>query len=323
MNDEREQITSCQDDTVDMAIGGQAVIEGVMMRSPDTIATAVRLPDGTIEVRKKPYRGFVKIHRWLDIPVLRGAINFFEMLVVGMETLNWSADVQMKYEDREQGKESKSRTFMNSLMLGGSIVMALVISLGLFFALPIWVATLLGLSKGALLFNLVAGAIRLSLFLLYVALISLMPDVKRLFRYHGAEHMSIYTLEASAPLSIDEARGRSRLHPRCGTSFILIVALFSMILFGVADSLFPLIFGHMQTFPERLATHLVLLPLVAGASYELLKISGRYRSNPLIRAMTVPGLWLQRITTADPDDDMIEVALCALKVSLGREETPS
>jgi uncharacterized protein YqhQ len=240
-----------------------------------------------------------------------------------METLNWSADVQMKYEDREQGKESKSRTFLNSLMLGGSIVMALVISLGLFFALPIWIATLLGLSKGALLFNLVAGAIRLSLFLLYVALISLMPDVKRLFRYHGAEHMSIFTLEASAPLSLDEARGRSRLHPRCGTSFILIVALFSMILFGVADSLFPLVFGHLQTFPERFATHLVLLPLVAGASYELLKISGKYRSNPLIRAMTVPGLWLQRLTTADPDDDMIEVALCALKVSLGREETPS
>lgn len=323
MSDEREQVTSCQDDTVDMAIGGQAVIEGVMMRSPDTIATAVRLPDGTIEVRKKPYRGFVKTHRWLNIPVLRGAINFFEMLVVGMETLNWSADVQMKYEDREQGKESKSRTFMNSLMLGGSIVMALVISLGLFFALPIWVATLLGLSRGALLFNLVAGVIRLSLFLLYVALISLMPDVKRLFRYHGAEHMSIYTLEASAPLSLDEARGRSRLHPRCGTSFILIVALFSMILFGVADSLFPVVFGHLQTFPQRLATHLVLLPFVAGTSYELLKISGKYRSNPLIRFMTVPGLWLQRITTAEPDDDMIEVALCALKVSLGREETPS
>jgi len=323
MNGDNERPIIALDESVDMAVGGQAVIEGVMMRSPDAIATAVRLPDGTIELRKRPYRGFVKTHKYLDIPILRGAVNFFEMLIIGMETLNWSADIQIRYEDKINGKESKSRSFWNTVLLGGSIVIALIVALAVFFALPIWIATLLGLSKGALLFNLVAGVIRLTLFLLYVSLISLMPDVKRLFRYHGAEHMSIFTLEASAPLSVESARLRSRLHPRCGTSFILIVALFSMILFGIADSLFPVVFGHLQSFPERLATHLILLPLVAGTSYELLKLSGKFRSNPLFRIFMTPGLWLQRITTADPDDEMIEVALCALRSSLEKEEAIS
>lgn len=307
--------------SVDMNIGGQAVIEGVMMRSPSHIATAVRLPDGSIEMKKRPYVSFIKRHKYLDVPVVRGAINFFEMLYIGMETLNWSADIQMKYEDKDKGRDSEKKSFINTALLIGSIVAAVIVAMGLFFALPIWVATLLGFSKGALLFNLVAGAIRLTLFFLYVVLISLMPDVKRLFRYHGAEHMSIYTLEASAPLNVDSARGRSRLHPRCGTSFILIVALFSMILFGVADSLFPMIFGHMQSFVERLATHLILLPLVAGASYELLKLSGKFRASRFTQALISPGLMLQRLTTAEPDDTMLEVALCALKAALDTGES--
>lgn len=308
------------DSTVDMAVGGQAVIEGVMMRSPNFIATAVRLPDGTIEMKKRPYISFVKRHRFLDIPVVRGAVSFFEMLYIGMETLNWSADIQMKYDDKDKGRDTAKSSFVNTMLLIGSIVFAIIVAMGLFFALPIWIATLLGLSKGALLFNLVAGVMRLTLFLIYILLISLMPDIKRLFRYHGAEHMSIYTLEASAPLDVESARGRSRLHPRCGTSFILIVALFSMILFGVADSLFPMIFGHLQSFPERLATHLLLLPFVAGSSFELLKLSGKFRSNRLIQILMSPGLMLQKLTTAEPDDDMLEVAMCALKGALDTGE---
>ena len=311
---------SSLDGSVDMGVGGQAVIEGVMMRSPQAIATAVRLPDGTIELKKRPYTSFVKVHRFMDVPIIRGAINFFEMLVIGIETLNWSADIQMQYEDRLQGKDTPKRSFWNSVMLAGSVVVAFIIALAVFFALPIYIATLLGLSKGALLFNLVAGAVRLTLFLLYIFLISLMPDIKRLFRYHGAEHKSIFTLEASAPLDVESARDKSRLHPRCGTSFILIVALFSIVLFGIADSLFPLVVGHMQSFPERLATHLLLLPIVAGTSYELLKLSGKFRSKRLTKLLIAPGLWLQNITTAEPDDDMIEVAMCALKAVLGREE---
>ena len=314
------------DQTVDLAIGGQAVIEGVMMRSPHTIATAVRLPNGTIELRKRGYKSFVQRHPWLNIPIIRGAVNFFEMLGIGMDTLNWSADMQMKYADADANGEVKTEEkspLVNTIMLWGSVVFALVFGMGLFFALPIFIATISGLTKGALLFNIEAGVIRLCLFFLYIYLISKMPDIKRVFRYHGAEHMSIFALEASDRLDVASARLRSRFHPRCGTSFILIVAIFSIVLFGIADSLFPMIFGHLQSYVERLLTHLSLLPFVAGASYELLKLSGRFRDNGLVKMLIAPGLWLQTMTTAEPDDEMLEVALCALKAAMATEETAS
>ena len=316
-----DNLSATIDSTVDLNVGGQAVIEGVMMRSPDAIATAVRLPDGTIEVTKRPYKPLVKRYRFLNVPVFRGALSFFEMLIIGLETLNWSADIQMRYEDEQAGKkQTDKKSITNMLLLAGSMIFAFAIALAVFFALPIYVATLLGLTKGALLFNLVAGGIRMVLFVLYISLISLMKDIKRIFRYHGAEHMSIYALEASEELNLDSARTKSRFHPRCGTSFILVVALFSILIFGIADSLFPMVFGHMQSLPERLITHLSIMPLVAGASYELLKLSGKFRSNSLVRFLIMPGLWLQNMTTAEPDDDMLEVALCALKTALGEEE---
>ena len=309
------------EESVDMNVGGQAVIEGVMMRSPKVIATAVRLPDGTIELNKKPFVSFIKRHKYLNFPVIRGAINFFEMLIIGLDTLNWSADVQMRFEDNKEEKPaSRSKNFLNNLLLGGTIFFALAIVILVFFTLPIYIATLLGLSKGALLFNLVAGTIRLLLFLLYVFLISKMPDIKRVFCYHGAEHMSIFALEASDTLNIESVRNKSRFHPRCGTSFIFIVALFSIIFFGLTDSVFPFVFGHMQSFPERLATHLLILPAIAGLSYEILKFSGKFRSNSLVKTLILPGLWLQKLTTGYPDDDMLEVALCALKAALDIEE---
>ncbi len=160
----------------------------------------------------------------------------------------------------------------------------------------------------------------LILFVLYIWLITKMPDIRRVFQYHWREHMSIYALEASSDLDVESARRESRFHPRCGTSFILIVAIASVILFGIADSFFPMVFGHMQSLPERLATHLLLLPFVAGASYELLKLSGRYRSNRFVRFLVAPGLWLQTMTTGVPDDGMLEVALCALKAAIAKEE---
>ena len=311
--------------SVDMNVGGQAVIEGVMMRSPTAIATAVRLPDGTIEIQRKPYTALIKRFRLLNIPILRGAISFFEMLVIGIETLNWSADRQMQYEDRQTGNDTPTRweKIKNGIILGGTMIVALAAAMGIFFAVPILIATLLGLSKGALLFNLAAGAIRLSLFVLYIYLIAKLPDIRRVFRYHGAEHMSIFALEASHDLEVGMVRGHSRFHPRCGTSFILIVALFSIFLFGIADSLFVIIAGHTQSMAERLITHLSLLPLVGGISFELLKLSGKLRSNRIVQFLTAPGLWMQRFTTAEPDDDMLEVAICALKAAIGTEESTS
>ena len=322
------------DRTVDMSMGGQAVIEGVMMRSPHAIATAVRLPDGTIEMKKRPYTSFVHRHLFLNIPIIRGAVSFFEMLVIGIETLNWSADIQMQFEDEKNGTANdrggsagvpasgdKSGVKWNGIILWGSMAVAFVIGLAVFFALPILVATLLGLAKGALLFNIVAGIVRLGLFVLYIYLITRIPDIRRVFRYHGAEHKSIFALEASSELTIESAQKESRFHPRCGTSFILIVAIASIVLFGIADSLFPVLFGHLQSVPERLATHLLLLPFVAGASYELLKLSGRFRANRLVKFLIAPGLWLQTMTTGEPDDGMLEVALCALTAALAREES--
>ncbi|MCK4823495.1 DUF1385 domain-containing protein, partial [bacterium] len=222
-----EKNASAFKETVDMNVGGQAVIEGVMMRSPKAIATAVRLPDGTIELKKKPFVSFVTRYKYFNIPVLRGAINFIEMLFIGLDTLNWSADVQMRFEDNKEGKnDSRGKRIRDTLLMGVTFFLAFVFAILIFFMLPIYVATLFGLTKGALLFNLIAGIIRLILFLSYILLISKMPDVKRIFRYHGAEHMSIFALEASDTLSIESARNKSRFHPRCGTSFILIVVLF-------------------------------------------------------------------------------------------------
>ncbi|MFC1650910.1 DUF1385 domain-containing protein [Candidatus Latescibacterota bacterium] len=309
------------DKSVDMNVGGQAVIEGVMMRSPKYIATAVRLPDGTIELKKKPFESFITRHKFLNIPIIRGGINFAEMLVIGIETLNWSADIQMKYEDKKEGiEDSKAKRIRDAVIMGFTFIFAFSLAMLLFFMLPIYLATLLGLAKGALVFNLVAGAIRLIIFLAYIMLISKMKDVQRIFRYHGAEHMSIFAHEASEELNVESARTKSRFHPRCGTSFILIVVLFSILFLGTADALFPRVFGHMQSILERFATHLALLPVVAGISYELLKLSGRFRSNKLVKLLILPGLWLQKLTTGLPDDEMLEVALCALNAAIDAEE---
>jgi uncharacterized protein YqhQ len=311
-------------ETKDMNVGGQAVIEGVMMRSPQIIATAVRLPNGAIEVKRQPYVTLTKRYRILNIPILRGAINFFEVLIIGFDTLNWSADIQMEYEEKKEGKKVvKPTRYKNMLILGGTMIIAFSLALAIFFALPIYIATLLGLTRGAVLFNIVAGTIRITLFLIYIFVVTKIPDMKRIFRYHGAEHMSIFALESSGDLTVNSARKKSRFHPRCGTSFLLIVAFFSIFLFGIADSLFPVIFGHLQSIGERLITHLLLLPFVGGVSYEALKLSGRFRSSLLVKILIAPGLWLQTMTTGEPDDDMLEVAICALKSALDQKVTES
>jgi len=193
------------------------------------------------------------------------------------------------------------------------------LGIGLFFFLPLLVAQFLGLQQNALEFNLVAGAVRTTLLVLYMWTISQWREIQRVFQYHGAEHKSIFTLEAGAELTVAAARGFGRLHPRCGTSFMLIVVLFAIAVFACVDSLFVVVFGHTQSLFERFATHFSLLPFIAGISFELLKISGKKRNHPLTRVLIAPGLWLQRITTREPDDDQLEVALVALRCVLGEE----
>lgn len=309
----------------DLNVGGQAVIEGVMMRSKDRVATAVRLPDGEIKVKSDPYQAFTARHNWLNVPIVRGAVTFVEMMIVGIKTLNFSAEVAVeeaeKAEAQEKGKEYHGgNKRANSAYLVATAVFAMALGIFVFFFLPLFLSDQFGISREAVSFNLMAGAIRLALFLVYVWSISLFKDFRRIFEYHGAEHKSIFAYEMGEDLLPERAREHTRFHPRCGTSFILIVALSAIFIYSVSDSIFTVIAGHPPELLTRFAVHFSLLPLVAGGSYELLKLSGKTRDNSFTRILIQPGLWLQRITTKEPSLDQLEVAIAALKAALGVEE---
>ena len=310
----------------DLNVGGPAVIEGVMMRSEDRVATAVRIPNGQIMVKTEDYRSLTKRHKILGLPIVRGAVTFVEMLVIGIKTLNFSADIAIKEQEKldaeEKGedyeqKESKS----NSFMLGATVVFALALGIFIFFFLPLAISTLFHVDKNAVWFNLVSGAIRLTMFVLYVWGISFFGEFKRIFQYHGAEHKSIYAYEMGDELIPERAACHTRLHPRCGTSFIIIVALAAVLIYAVSDTIFAIYAGHAPDLLTRFAVHFSLLPFVAGGSYELLKLSGKTRDNRFTRLIIKPGLWLQRITTSEPSMDQLEVAIVALEASLGITES--
>ncbi len=308
----------------DLNVGGQAVIEGVMMRSSDKISTAVRIPNGEILVKTEDYKSLSAKHKILNIPILRGAVSFVEMMIVGIKTLNFSADIAMQEAEKEEaeqkGEEYKvEEKKSNGWMLALSAIFALGFGIAIFFLTPLVLTDYFGITKDALMFNLVAGGIRLTMFVLYVWGISFFGEFKRIFQYHGAEHKSIYAYEMGDDLTPERAATHTRLHPRCGTSFILIVALLAMVIYAVSDTVFTVYMGVAPVWYERFAVHFSLLPLVAGVSYELLKISGKTRENALTKFLIQPGLWLQMITTKEPSKDQIEVALAALKASLGIE----
>lgn len=292
------------------------------MRSKDRISTAVRLSNGEILVKNDPYRSLTARVKVLGWPIIRGAVSFIEMLLIGMKTLNFSADTAVRELEKQEAAD-KGETYVekgkkaNNLFLIGSAVFALAAGIFLFFFLPLALASLFGVSKEAVSFNLMAGAIRLTMFVAYVWLISLFSEFKRIFQYHGAEHKSIYAYEMGDELTPEKAACHTRFHPRCGTSFILIVALVAILLYGVSDTIFALLVGHAPALITRFALHFSLLPLVAGGSYELLKLSGKTRDNGLTRILIKPGLWLQKITTKEPSLAQIEVAIAALEASLG------
>jgi len=293
-----------------------------MMRSKDRIATAVRKPDGEIVVKTEPYQSLTVRRKALGLPILRGVVVFIEMLVIGIKTLNFSAEIAVeaieKQEAEEKGEPVKAtKEGGNQLYLWGTVLLGLVIGLGLFLALPIFLASLLGMERDALPFNLMAGAIRLTIFLAYVWVISQFSEFRRIFEYHGAEHKSIYAYEMGDDLTPEKAACHTRFHPRCGTSFILIVALFAIMVYTISDSIYAVVTGAAPEFFTRLGLHFSLLPVVAGTSYELLKLSGRTRDNALTKILIVPGLWLQKITTKEPSMDQLEVAIVALESSLG------
>ncbi|MEW6050757.1 MAG: DUF1385 domain-containing protein [Candidatus Zixiibacteriota bacterium] len=310
----------------DLNVGGQAVIEGVMMRSKDRVATAVRIPSGEIIVKTEPFVSVTSRNKSLGLPIVRGAIAFFEMLVLGIRTLNFSADIAVKEIEKEEARlkgevyrEATKKS--NPLYLTFTAIAALGIGIAVFFFLPLAIANLLGIQTDALGFNLLAGAIRLSMFVIYVWLISLFKEFNRIFQYHGAEHKSIYAYEVGDELTPERAATHTRFHPRCGTSFILIVALSAIAVYAISDTLFAVITGHPPQLLVRFAVHLSLLPLVSGGSYELLKLSGRTRDNTITKVLIRPGLWLQKITTKEPSLDQLEVAIAAMEAALGVSES--
>jgi len=306
----------------DLNIGGQAVIEGVMMRSADRIATAVRKPNGEILVKSEDYKSLASRHKLLNIPIIRGAIAFVEMLVIGIRTLNFSADIAMKEIEKaeaakngEKYEEKESRS--NALWLALSAVVAIALGVGIFFFLPLAISNLFSIDKNAVWFNLVAGGIRLTMFVAYVWIISLFGEFRRIFQYHGAEHKAIFAHEMGDDLTCERAACHTRFHPRCGTSFILIVALTAILIYAISDTIYALSTGSPPSLGTRFSIHLSLLPLVAGGSYELLKLSGKTRDKSVTRLLIKPGLWLQKITTKEPSMDQLEVGITALKASLG------
>ena len=290
-------------------IGGQAVIEGVMMKNMDRYAVSVRKPNGKIETKVEECVSFAEKHPLFQLPVFRGMANFLESMVIGMKTLNYSASF---YEDEEEQTESRTEQLLEKILgekaekiiMGIVLVFSLAISIGLFMILPYIASEALGkLIRNEYVILFMEGIIRIAIFLGYIVLISRMEDIKRVFMYHGAEHKTINCLEAGVPLTPENVDNFSRLHKRCGTSFIFIVMIISMVFF---------FFIRVDTIWLRIVLRLLFLPLVAGVSYEFIRLAGR-TDNPLMKVLSLPGKAMQKLTTREPDDDMIEVAIAAVE----------
>lgn len=306
-----------------MPIGGQAVIEGVMMRSPKRIATAIRRASGEIEIKISEFVSLIQKKPFLNIPVVRGAITLIEVMVLGIKTLQWSADKAMEDMESDEEKAKKAKAEKKAGMSTASAILtvgaALAIGISMFFILPLYLTTeIFNIEKDALLFNLTSGLIRIIFFLLYVWGISLMKDVKRLFQYHGAEHKTIFAFEDKVFLTAENTQKYTTYHPRCGTSFLVIVMLISLLFFAFLDTLIISLYGDIS-FVIRILTHIPLIPVIGGLGYEAIKASARYNHLKIVQFLILPGLGLQRITTNEPDYQQLEVAIAALKAALGEE----
>ena len=324
---------SCCNEQFKTTIGGQALIEGIMMRGPEKDAIVIRGKDGlTLEVNPRKIRKPGSFATW---PFIRGAFNFFDAQVVGVKALMRSADLAPEEYTADE-KPSKLDLWLEkklgderfqSVVVGFAVFLGMAMSIGLFFLLPMviggffdrWIDSNLGI-------NLVEGLIRIIIFMIYMIAVSRMGEMKRVFAYHGAEHKTIYCYEAGLPLTVENVRIQTRLHPRCGTSFLLVVMVISILVFSVASSgllsAVPALAAMRGTFLYRLVMilfKLLLLPLIVGVTYEINRWAGRH-DNALTRVMTAPGMWMQNFTTNEPDDSMIEVGIAALKAVLPQEE---
>ena len=292
-------------------VGGQAVIEGVMMRVPGAYSTAVRDPKGNLRLKRENFASITQSSTFWSKPIIRGIASLYEAMKMGMSTLQWSADISYPEESDSDSNFSK---FLDTLTTFISISLAIL----LFMVLPMWLTTqLLNIEKDAILFNLSSGAFRILFFIIYLFLISRIKDVSRLFQYHGAEHKVVYNFESGKDISIKNAQSFSTLHPRCGTSFMFIVLLSAIFVFAAVDTITIYFFGKIS-LSIRLLSHLPLIPLVSGVGYELIKITSKSESM-IFRILKKPGILLQNITTREPDDKMVEVSIAAIKDAFGDE----
>lgn len=295
-------------------IGGQAVMEGVMMKNQEKYAVAVRKPTQDIVVEVSEYGGLIQNKKIRNMPVLRGVFSFIESLVLGMRTLTFSAsffeeedskkDRQEKLTQDEQETKQKREKKREDLMMGGTVAVSIVLAVGIFMILPYYISTFFQhVTDSQLLIALLEGVLRLSIFIGYVGLISLMPDIRRVYMYHGAEHKCINCIEHGLDLTVENVRKSSKQHKRCGTSFLLIVMIISIFFF---------MFIRVDSGILKLLLRLVLIPVIAGVSYEFIRVAGR-SDNVIVNALSRPGLWLQKLTTREPDDSMIEVGIASVE----------
>ena len=287
------------------SVGGQAVIEGVMMRSPTYYATAVRTPQGTIVIQKTRYESLTHRYRFLNVPIVRGAIGLVEMMFIGIQSLSYSAS---QATDENSDPKPKKSTASN-LMVFGSVLLALGAGFALFFYLPLFLTERTGV-QGSIAFNLVDGVFRLTIFLGYLLMIARWKEMRRVFMYHGAEHKTIYVYENQQDLTVANARPYTTLHPRCGTSFLLVVMLTSILVFSLL--------GKPVTWGDRLL-RFAFIPVIGGLSYEFIRLSAKERFARFLKPAVWPGLTLQKVTTSEPTDDMLEVAIAALEACLDYE----
>lgn len=296
------------------SIGGEALIEGVMMRGPENIAIAIRKSDGEIVVEKKPIKPMAKKHKFFGLPMVRGAVGIFESMVIGMRSLMYSAEF-VDLEEEEQTEPSKFEKFIEKLfgdklfdvLIYTSVIFALVFGIAVFMLLPNIIAGFLHFNKktsaGLISYNLFEGVIRIILFVSYIALVSKLKDIQRVFEYHGAEHKTIHCYENEEELTVENVKKYTTRHPRCGTAFLFVVMIVSILVFSFSGWHHPVI---------NVIIRVLLMPVVAGLSYEVIKFAGRSKLK-IMKLVSVPGLALQRFTTREPDGSQIEVAIEALK----------
>ena len=292
----------------DILVGGQAVIEGVMMRSPKGYSVAVRRQDGTVRVMKDALLTAGEKCRAFKLPILRGVGVLAQALVLGIRALRFSAEESLAEQDSKQ-ETTTDQSKVSSWLIAGNLTLALGINILLFVVLPLFITRFLQTGIGfesSILFNAIDGILRVSVFVIFLYSVSMMKDMNRVFQYHGAEHKTVYNFEAHEDLQVANAKKFSTLHPRCGTSFLLVVMIVSILVFSLA---------HFDSLAGKLLSRIALLPLIAGISYEVIRYSAKHPRS-LLRIVTLPGLLLQKITTKEPDETQLEIAIRALQEAL-------